>query len=95
MITYFIPSIKINKPFTVAPTSLPPPSFFTAANPIHLAQGSSNLAQHHFKMHSTQGGKDLPNEITQKASKTTQQNVSKQAFYHPKVSHKYIPSTKY
>ena len=61
--------MKINKPFTVVPTSLTPPSFLPAANPIHLAQGSSNLAQHHFKMHSTQGGKDLPNEITQTASK--------------------------
>jgi hypothetical protein len=39
------------------------------ANPIHPAQGPSNLGQHYFDMKFTQGGKDLPNEITQKASK--------------------------
>ncbi|KAF8957137.1 hypothetical protein BDZ97DRAFT_1924867 [Flammula alnicola] len=54
----------INKPFTVAPLSIPPPSFLPAAHPLPPAQGSSNLGQH-----STQSGKDLSNEITQKASK--------------------------
>ena len=46
---------------------MPPPSLLPMASPIHPAQGSSNPGQQHFDF--TQGGKDLPNEITQKVSK--------------------------
>src|SRR5882762_4629116 len=61
--------MKLNKPFSVAPSPLAPPSFSTLANPVYPTRGFSNPGQHNSGAHSSQGVQELPQENTEKPSK--------------------------
>lgn len=61
--------MKLNKPFSVTPSPLAPPSFSTLANPVYPTQGFSNPGQHNSGTHSSQVVQELLQENTQKPSK--------------------------
>jgi hypothetical protein len=64
--------MKLNKPFSVAPSPLAPPSFLTLANPVYPTQDFSSPGQHNSGTRSSQGVQDvqeLPQENSQKPSK--------------------------